>query len=138
VLDDLTGPGRTAPARVLFVCTANSARSHLAAALWRRSSPVPATSAGTHPADRIDPRALAAAERSHVPVPHRRPRSIEEVRADGDLVITVCDRAHEEVGGDLHWSIPDPVPAGNDAAFDRALQELDHRVSELAPRLIAS
>jgi protein-tyrosine-phosphatase len=60
------------------------------------------------------------------------------VRADGDLVITVCDRAHEEVGGDLHWSIPDPVPAGNDAAFDRALQELDHRVSELAPRLIAS
>lgn len=138
VLDDLAGPARTAPARVLFVCTANSARSHLAAALWRRSSPVPATSAGTHPADRIDPRALAAAQRSNVPVLRRRPRSIEEVRADGDLVITVCDRAHEEVGGDLHWSIPDPVPAGTDVAFDCALDELDRRVSELAPRLVAS
>jgi protein-tyrosine-phosphatase len=138
VLDDLTGPARPAPARVLFVCTANSARSHLAAALWRRSSPVPATSAGTHPAECIDPRALSAAERSHVPLLRRRPRSIEEVRADGDFVITVCDRAHEEARGDLHWSIPDPVTAGTDAAFDRALDELDRRVSELAPRLIAS
>ena len=36
--------------RVLFVCTANSARSHLAAALWRRASNVPAVSAGTQPA----------------------------------------------------------------------------------------
>src|SRR5579872_1671158 len=33
-LESLAGPAaRTAP-RVLFVCTANSARSHLAAALW--------------------------------------------------------------------------------------------------------
>ena len=35
--------------RVLFVCTANTARSHLAAALWRRCSAVDAVSAGTHP-----------------------------------------------------------------------------------------
>src|SRR3954447_16207599 len=43
------------PARVLFVCTANSARSHLAAALWRDASTIPAVSAGTHPAAGIDP-----------------------------------------------------------------------------------
>src|SRR6478609_11467565 len=36
--------------RVVFVCTANSARSQLAAARWNAISPVPATSAGTHPA----------------------------------------------------------------------------------------
>ena len=43
-LESLTGrPRRTAP-RVLFVCTANSARSHLAAALWRQASHVPAAS----------------------------------------------------------------------------------------------
>src|SRR3984885_5766107 len=34
-------PARTAP-RVLFVCTANSARSHLAAALWRGGRRAPA------------------------------------------------------------------------------------------------
>src|ERR1700722_14768646 len=57
-LDELAGtPGRTAP-RGLFVCTANSARSHLAAALWRRASGVPAASAGTPPARADPPRAI--------------------------------------------------------------------------------
>jgi protein-tyrosine-phosphatase len=136
VLDDLASPGRRPASRVLFVCTANTARSQLAAALWRRSSRVPAASAGTHPAERIDPRALAAAERFHLPLPRRRPRSVDDVRVEGDLVITVCDRAHEEVGGDLHWSVADPVSAGTDAAFERALDELARRVRALAPRLI--
>src|SRR5918993_4395230 len=36
--------------RALFVCTGNSARSQLAAALWRRRTGEPASSAGTHPA----------------------------------------------------------------------------------------
>ncbi len=47
-LDTLASPPARAARRVLFVCTANSARSHLAAALWRRASKVPAASAG-HP-----------------------------------------------------------------------------------------
>src|SRR3984885_15084101 len=53
VLDTLAGPPGRAARRVVFVCTANSARSHLAAALWRRASPVPAVSAGTRPAQRV-------------------------------------------------------------------------------------
>jgi len=48
--DSLARPGAQAARRVLFVCTANSARSHLAAALWRRASEIPAASAGTRPA----------------------------------------------------------------------------------------
>ena len=40
---------------MLFVCTANSARSQLATLLWRALSDVPATSAGTHPAERLTP-----------------------------------------------------------------------------------
>ena len=83
---------------MLFVCTANSARSHLAAALWRRASNVPAVSAGTHPAEAIDPGAIAAAGRHRLPLPRLRPRHIGEVRQHGDLVITVCDLAHEELG----------------------------------------
>ena len=127
---------RSAP-RVLFVCTANSARSHLAAALWRRSSGVPAVSAGTHPAEQIAPGALAAAERHHLDLPLVQPRHVAEVRTDLDLVVTVCDRAHEglDFPVDLHWSIPDPVRAGTPEAFDDALEEIGRRVDHLAPLL---
>jgi protein-tyrosine-phosphatase len=129
-------PPRTAR-RVLFVCTANSARSHLAAALWRQASGIPVASAGTHPADAIDPGAIDAARRHQLPLPRRRPRHISGTREDGDLVITVCDRAHEELGqlAALHWSVPDPVPSGDAGSFDAALGELSRRVGRLAPRL---
>ncbi len=138
-LDSLARPTARAALRVLFVCTANSARSHLAAALWRQASTVPAVSAGTHPAAAIDPGAIAAAGRHRLPLPRLRPRHIGEVRHDGDLVITVCDLAHEELGEApaLHWSIPDPVPAGDPASFDAALAQLADRVGRLAPRLAA-
>jgi protein-tyrosine-phosphatase len=126
--------------RVLFVCTANSARSHLAAALWRRASAVPAASAGTRPAARVEPGAIAAARRHHLPMRHLRPCHISDVRHDGDLIITVCDLAHEELGREaaVHWSVPDPVPAGDPASFDAALAELSDRVERLAPRLSAA
>jgi ArsR family transcriptional regulator, arsenate/arsenite/antimonite-responsive transcriptional repressor / arsenate reductase (thioredoxin) len=139
-LETLTAPTARAAGRVLFVCTANSARSHLAAALWRRASALPAASAGTHPAARVEPGALAAARRHHLPVRRLRPRHIGDVRQDGDLVITVCDLAHEELGHQaaMHWSVPDPVPAGDPAGFDQALAELSDRVDRLVPRLAAT
>ncbi len=138
-LDRLASPPGRAARRVLFVCTANSARSHLAAALWRQASKVPAASAGTHPAAAIDPGAIAAAGRHHLPLPRLRPRHISEVLGDGDLVVTVCDLAYEELGGlaVVHWSVPDPVPAGDPGVFDAALDELAGRVARLAPRLAA-
>jgi ArsR family transcriptional regulator, arsenate/arsenite/antimonite-responsive transcriptional repressor / arsenate reductase (thioredoxin) len=139
-LDPLTGPAPPAARRVLFVCTANSARSHLAAALWRRASTVPSASAGTHPAEQIDPGAIAAAARRHLPMQRRRPRHITDVRQDGDLVITVCDLAREELGQQaaVHWSVPDPVLAGDPASFDAAMDDLADRVGRLAPRLSAT
>jgi protein-tyrosine-phosphatase/DNA-binding HxlR family transcriptional regulator len=139
-LEALTPPAARTAARVLFVCTANSARSHLAAALWRRASSLPAASAGTHPAARIDPGALAAARRHRLPMRRLRPRHIGDVRQDGDLVVTVCDMAHEELGRQavVHWSVPDPVPTGDPASFDAALAELSDRVDRLAPHLAAT
>jgi ArsR family transcriptional regulator, arsenate/arsenite/antimonite-responsive transcriptional repressor / arsenate reductase (thioredoxin) len=138
-LDALAAPTARAALRVLFVCTANSARSHLAAALWRRASNVPAVSAGTHPAAAIDAGAIAAAGRHHLPLPRLRPRHVGDVRQTGDLVITVCDLAHEELGeaAAVHWSVPDPVPAGDPDSFDTALAQLTDRVGRLAPRLAA-
>ncbi|WP_263731538.1 metalloregulator ArsR/SmtB family transcription factor [Cellulomonas sp. SG140] len=131
------GATRAAP-RVLFVCTANSARSHLAAALWRQASDVPAASAGTHPADRLAAGAVAAAARHHLPMRRLRPRALVDVQRDGDLVVTVCDRAHEElpVPADVHWSVPDPVRTGTAEAFDAALAELTGRVEHLAPLVV--
>ena len=137
VLDQLAPPATRAALRVLFVCTANSARSHLAAALWRRASNVPAVSAGTHPAAVIDPGAIGAAGRHKLPLPRLRPRHISEVRHEGDLMITVCDLAYEELADAtlVHWSIPDPVPDGDPGSFDAALAQLADRVGRLAPRL---
>jgi protein-tyrosine-phosphatase/DNA-binding HxlR family transcriptional regulator len=137
-LDTLIHPPARTARRVLFVCTANSARSHLAAALWRRASNVPAASAGTHPAGAIAAGAIAAAERHHLPLRRVRPRHISQVQQDGDLVVTVCDLAHEELGHlpALHWSVPDPVPAGDPGSFDAALAELGHRIERFAPETL--
>lgn len=134
------GPALVTPGRVVFVCTANTARSHLAAALWRRASGIPVTSAGTRPGARIARGAVAAAGRHDLDLPDVAPQHLDEIGRSprgGDLVVTVCDHAHEEIGdaGQLHWSIPDPVPAGSRAAFDRALDELASRVRLLAPLL---
>jgi protein-tyrosine-phosphatase/DNA-binding HxlR family transcriptional regulator len=139
-LESLTPPAARTARRVLFVCTANSARSHLAAALWRHTSNLPAASAGTHPGARIEPGAIAAARRHRLPMRRLRPRHISDVQQDGDLVITVCDLAHEELGRQaaVHWSVPDPVPAGDPVSFDAALAELSNRVERLAPRLAAT
>jgi ArsR family transcriptional regulator, arsenate/arsenite/antimonite-responsive transcriptional repressor / arsenate reductase (thioredoxin) len=139
-LDTLAPPPARAARRVLFVCTANSARSHLAAALWRRASSIPAASAGTHPGPAIDPGAIAAARRHRLPLPRLRPRHISEVQHEEDLVVTVCDLAREELGyrAAMHWSVPDPVPAGDPASFDAAISDLSHRIERLAPRLEAT
>jgi protein-tyrosine-phosphatase len=125
------------PGRVLFVCTANSARSQLALALWRRTSRLGAASAGTHPGSAVAPGALAVAARHELSLGDAAPRLLADVQREGDLVVTVCDNAHEEIGAvaDLHWSVPDPVRAGDDAAFDAAFDEISRRVEDLAPRL---
>src|SRR6476646_9632121 len=139
-LDLLAAPPARTARRVLFVCTANSARSHLAAALWRRASTIPAASAGTHPGLAIDPGAIAAARRHRLPLPRLRPRHISDVQGEGDLVVTVCDLAREELGGQaaVHWSVPDPVPAGDPVSFDAAVADLSGRVARLAPYLAAT
>jgi protein-tyrosine-phosphatase/DNA-binding transcriptional ArsR family regulator len=128
-------PVRVAP-RVVFVCTHNSARSQLAAAVWRTCSEVPVTSGGTRPADRVNPTAVAVARRHGHRIGRSRPVSADDVLVPGDLVVSVCDSAHEvlQMRGreHLHWSVPDPVRAGTDAAFEQAYETVASRVVRLA------
>ena len=133
----LEPPATEIPERVVFVCTANTARSQLAASLWETLSQLPVTSAGTHPAGAIDAGARAVARRHGLRLAEEKPRSFEGVRSPGDLIVTVCDRAHEELGatGAIHWSVPDPVRVGTKAAFESAFDDLDQRVTGLADRL---
>lgn len=133
----LVPPGAAiATARVVFVCTANSARSQLAERLWRASSAVPAASAGTVPATAVSPGAVRVARRHGLDLRGARPRLLDDFRHDGDLYVTVCDNAHETaIASDVHWSIADPVAAGEPAAYERVYAELERRVARLAPHV---
>jgi protein-tyrosine-phosphatase len=125
--------------RVVFVCTQNSARSQLAAALWTRSSPVPAASAGTDPAPRVHPRAIRVGRRHGLALGHARTARLDQVVRPDDLVIAVCDKAYEDLGDGggrrLHWSVPDPAPADTDEAFEAAFTDIADRIERLAPAL---
>ncbi len=135
-------PVETIPARhVLFVCRANSARSQLAAAAWNARHEVSASSAGTQPADRVQPGAVEAAARAGLDLTAARPRSLDELTVPPDLVVTVCDVAHEELPRFgkrvrlLHWSVPDPVGDASRSAFDTALERISGRIEILGPRI---
>jgi protein-tyrosine-phosphatase len=135
----LTPPRLPETARVVFVCTHNSARSQLAAALWADRTHRPTASAGTHPAQRVHPRAVRVARRHGLPLHPSGTAHIDDVVTDQDLIIAVCDNAHEDLTGTvrprLHWSIPDPVRLDTDAAFEAAYTDLAGRIDRLAPTL---
>jgi protein-tyrosine-phosphatase len=139
-LEGLVPGAERAARRVLFVCTRNSARSQLAAALWQQVSEIPSMSAGTHPAEHIARGAIAVARRHGVDLADLPPRGLEQVAAGGDLVVTVCDNAHEELAGlgDVHWSVPDPLRLRTEAAFELAFTDIAGRINDLAPRVLAA
>lgn len=121
--------------RVVFVCTHNSARSQLAAAAWASVSDVPCASAGTRPARRPHPRAVAAGRRHGLRIGRARTAHVHDVLRSGDLVVTVCDNAFEGLPvatGSLHWAVADPVPADTDDAFETAYGHVSTRVARLA------
>lgn len=127
------------PQPVLFICTANSARSQLAAALWQQATGEQAFSAGTHPASHVHPRAVDAAARAGLDLSSATPRSLDQVVNPPKLLITVCDRAHEELGdaaNRLHWSIPDPIGSRRRAAFDDAVAELRQWIDAVTNRTL--
>lgn len=118
---------------MLFVCTRNSARSRLAAALWTSRTGRSASSAGTDPADRIHRGALSAAKRAGVHMMDEAPIALGAIPRNTQ-VVTVCDLVHEDLEASddwWHWSIPDPVVSGSARAFDAVVDDIDRRIRRL-------
>jgi protein-tyrosine-phosphatase/DNA-binding HxlR family transcriptional regulator len=121
--------------RVVFVCTHNSARSQLAAALWTARTGFEGDSAGTLPSASIHPLAVEAATRVGLDLSSRRPRDLSAVSTSGATVITVCDQARHQLGSSrkvLHWSLPDPAERATAKTFDRTLEDLRERIDWIA------
>jgi arsenate reductase len=134
------------PYNVLFLCTANSARSIIAESLLNAlgGGRFRAFSAGSHPSGRVNPLAVEMLAKSGYPASGLRSKGWDEfARPDApaiDFVITVCDNAAGEVcpifpGRPIsaHWGIPDPASVeGTDeekrAAFRAALGTLRRRI----------
>jgi protein-tyrosine-phosphatase len=115
----MTAPAH-GPIRVLFLCTANSARSQIAEALLARRGrgAFIVASAGTEPGEQVRSEALDALREIGIDWSHGRPKGLDAVsRDEWDLVITLCDRSREtcpRVPGRpiyTHWGVPDPATA---------------------------
>lgn len=122
------------PQDVVFVCTHNSARSQLAAALWTHLTGRRARSAGTQPADRVHPRAVEVARHHGLDLRQARPSRLGTV-ARGTTLVTVCDQAHDDIPlalKRLHWSIVDPAAIGTVDAFEQTFTALTERIAPLA------
>jgi protein-tyrosine-phosphatase len=121
------------PRRVAFVCSQNSARSQLAESYWRTVSDIPVVSGGTHPAERVHPRAATVARRHGLDLAGARPRLATDVLTGDELVVAVCDRAYEDLDKrPLHWSVPDPALAAAPGAFEDAYTDITSRITRLA------
>lgn len=122
--------------RVLFVCTANSARSLMAEALLRdmAGDQFEVASAGTQP-DKPHPMAIQVLEEAGYPVDGLRSKPLADLENEHwDYVITLCEKAADECGNvcqpaqQIAWDFPDPVPAGRHATFVLTLKEIRERI----------
>ncbi len=133
--------------RVLILCTGNSARSQLAEALVnaRMGDYWEAHSAGTQPASRVNPNALAVLEEIGIQTEGSHPKHLSTfIGQPFDAVITVCDDAAENCpvwsgqGKRLHIGFPDPAEVTGDAetilsAFRQTREAI---VARLLPALV--
>jgi protein-tyrosine-phosphatase len=122
------------PLRVLFLCTANTARSQIAEALLRQLSKGRAnvSSAGSAPASEIHLQARAVLEQKFgIDTVRFYPKSMNSLIGDRfDFVITVCDKVAERCPvfpGDperIHWSFEDPTLQPDADAQRRACENV--------------
>src|ERR1043166_5649927 len=128
--------------RVLFLCTGNSCRSHMAEGFLRAlaGGQFESLSAGAKPAGYVHPLAVVAMKEVGVDISQHTSKSIDSFAGQNiDYLITVCDKAREAcptfpgVAKQLHWSFDDPAHAsGNEEekmrVFRRVREEIKQRI----------
>jgi len=110
---------------------------------WKGKGRFEAESAGSRPADRVNPLAIEMLRQYDIPWRGRAPRGVDGLeRQPWDFVITVCDRAKESCpifpGQPMlaHWGMPDPAEVDGDertkqAAFRDAFLLISRRIDLL-------
>lgn len=112
--------------KILIVCTGNSCRSQMAQG-WLQSfdKNLNVCSAGTEPAEEVNPLAIKTMKSSGIDISHHTPKSIHEyLNEPWDYVITVCSEANEncpvfngKVRQRLHIGFYDPSKAQGTPEF---------------------
>ncbi len=127
--------------RVLFVCVHNAGRSQMAAALMSHQSQgrIEVLSAGSEPAEAINPIAVEAMAEMGIDISQGRPKLLRDAEvAESDVVITMgCGDACPVYPGVSYedWELDDP--SGQDLATVRVIRdEIKTRVAALVERLL--
>jgi arsenate reductase len=127
---------------VLFVCVHNAGRSQMAAALLERHARgrIQVRSAGSEPAEQLNPAVVEAMSEVGIDLEGRRPRRLEDADVrQADVVVTMgCGDACPVYPGKSYedWDLEDP--AGKPLEQVRPIRdEIERRVRELAARLDA-
>ncbi len=106
--------------KVLILCTGNSCRSQMAEGFLRNFKPeFEIFSAGTKPADVVNPKAVIVMDEIGIDISLHTPENVEKYLNDEfDYVITVCGGANEScpafvgtVKNRVHIGFDDPVDA---------------------------
>ena len=106
--------------KILILCTGNSCRSQMAEGFLESFDPrLEVFSAGTNPAPRANPIAIAVMKEAGIDISHNQPKNVDQFLADAfDYVITVCGGAREscpaftgKVKNRMHIGFDDPADA---------------------------
>ena len=137
-------------ARILILCTGNSARSQMAEG-WMKSfdAGLEVRSAGTQPASRVHPAAIEVMREIGIDISGARPKNVSEyLEQPFDLVITVCDDADRtcpafqgKVARRVHLGFADPAKTSGSAeevrnAFRTVRDQIRDRLYEFYVREI--
>jgi len=106
--------------KILVLCTGNSCRSQMAEGFLKSFDPrLEVFSAGTKPAERINPFAVRVMKEVGIDISEQFPKDVDRfLNEEFDYVITVCDNAKEtcpvftgRVKNRLHIGFEDPAEA---------------------------
>jgi arsenate reductase len=138
--------------RILILCTGNSCRSQMAEGFLKSfDKSLDVRSAGTEPASRVHPKAIAVMQEIGISLFRAYPKNVDQFLNEAfDYVITVCDHANEtcpvfsgNVKHRLHIGFDDPALAtGTEehvlSEFRRVRDEINRGFHEFYAKTLSS